>query len=313
MASDTVKSFLQALQQSKLLSDHQWKAVRALARVGRKQAAGEEPDSSTPSGNATSGNDPSGSETSAGAAASGSTGAGSASELKQLVVKLIDRKLLTSWQAAQLQKGQTGFVLGRYRLLFPIGKGGMGHVFKADTFDSDEVVAVKVMARKLTANESLVSRFRREIKASSRLDSQHVVKTLDAGRVGKVDFMVMEFVNGDQIDDIANRHQRLPVGMACEMIRQAAVGLQHAYEKQMVHRDIKPANLIVNWNDDGLGTVKLMDMGLVLIMSEDDTQQQMTRTGQVMGTPDYMSPEQGWDTTSVDIRGDIYSLGCSLF
>lgn len=298
MATDTVKLFLQALQQSKLLSETEWKTVRAHARVGRKQAA-----------------EPEGAELEAGepGAAKPVAATGSANELKQLVVKLIERKLLTPWQAAQLQKGQTGFVLGRYRLLYPIGKGGMGHVFKADTFDSDEVVAVKVMARKLTSNESLVSRFRREIKASSRLDSQHVVRTLDAGRVGKVDFMVMEFVNGDQIDDIANRLQRLPVGIACEIIRHAAIGLQHAFEEQMVHRDIKPANLIVNWGEEGRGTVKLMDMGLVLIMSEDETQQQMTRTGQVMGTPDYMSPEQGWDTTSVDIRGDIYSLGCSLF
>lgn len=287
MATDTVKSFLQALQQSQLLSDTEWKAVRTLARDGRKQI--EQQTSDRP-------------------------GLGTAAELKQLVSSLVERKLLTPWQAAQLQKGQTGFVLGRYRLLYPIGKGGMGHVFKADTFDSDEVVAVKVMARKLTSNESLVSRFQREIKASSRLNSQHVVRTLDAGRVGKVDFMVMEFVNGDQIDDIANRLGKLPVGLACEIIRHAAIGLQHAFEQQLVHRDIKPANLIVNWGDDGRGTVKLMDMGLVLIMSEEDEpEQQMTRTGQVMGTPDYMSPEQGWDTTSVDIRGDIYSLGCSLF
>lgn len=317
MATDEVKSFLQALQQSQLLSESDWKVVRSLARAGRKQATQRSTQQATSDGNAdTSANAKTTGQQSK-TASDGSAGStpptGSASELQQLISGLLKRKILTPWQTAQLQKGQTGFVLGRYRLLCPIGKGGMGHVFKADTFDGDEVVAVKVMARKLTSNESLVSRFRREIKASSLLNSQHVVRTLDAGRVGKVDFMVMEFVNGDQIDDIANRLGRLPVGIACEIIRHAAIGLQHAHEQQMVHRDIKPANLIVNWNEDGRGVVKLMDMGLVLIMSEDETQQQMTRTGQVMGTPDYMSPEQGWDTTSVDIRGDIYSLGCSLF
>lgn len=285
MPADTVKNFLQALQQSQLLSPENWETARTIARGGRQKLAQQKK-------SATAGGDV---------------------ELKQLVKSLVDRALLTPWQAAQLQKGQTGFVLGGYRLLHPIGKGGMGHVFKADTFDSDAVVAVKVMARKLTSNESLVSRFRREIKASSKLNSKHVVRTLDAGRVGKVDFMVMEFVNGEQIEDIVSRTEKLPIGMACEMIRHAALGLQHAFEEQMVHRDIKPANLIVHWDADGQGTVKLMDMGLVLLMSDSDSVQQMTRTGQVMGTPDYMSPEQGWDTTNVDIRGDIYSLGCSLF
>lgn len=284
MAADPVKTFLQGLQKSRLLSSEQWKTVREIAREGRKQNGGSEESSGTRGGG----------------------------ELQYLVSELLKQRLLTQWQAAQLKKGQTGFVLGSYRLLHPVGRGGMGHVFKANRFDSHDEVAVKVMARKLTSNESLVSRFQREIKASSRLNSPHIVKTVDAGRVGKVDFMVMEFVNGDQIDEIANQANTLPVGLACEIARHAAIGLQHAHEQQMVHRDIKPSNLIVNWNPDGNGTVKLMDMGLVMVLG-DDSEHQMTRTGQVMGTPDYMSPEQGWDTTSVDIRGDIYSLGCSLY
>lgn len=225
---------------------------------------------------------------------------------------LVRQKHLTQWQAGQLLKGQTGFVLNQYRLLSPVGRGGMGHVFRALDVSRNQVVAVKVMARKLTGNETLVSRFQREIRASSELNSPYIVRTLDAGRVEKVDFMVMEFVNGDQVDRIANRLGRIPTGLACGIIRQVAEGLQHAHENKMVHRDIKPSNMMVHWDESGTGTAKLMDMGLVLVMSEGEDRS-VTRTGQVMGTPDYMSPEQGWDTTQVDIRSDIYSLGCTLF
>ncbi len=230
-----------------------------------------------------------------------------------LAKTLVRQSHLTEWQARQLLKGQAGFVLNHYRLLNPIGRGGMGHVFRGLDAKTNDVVAVKVMARKLTSNQTLVSRFRREIRATSRLNSPYVVRTLDAGRVGKVDFMVMEFVNGDQLDRIANRLGRVPVGLACEIVRQVAEGLQHAHDHEMVHRDIKPPNIMVHWDESGHGTAKLMDMGLVLMMSDDITEQSVTRAGQVMGTPDYMSPEQGWDTTKVDIRSDIYSLGCTLF
>ncbi|MCA9049108.1 MAG: serine/threonine protein kinase, partial [Planctomycetaceae bacterium] len=231
----------------------------------------------------------------------------------QLADILVRQNHLTEWQSRQLLKGQTGFVLQHYRLLTPIGRGGMGHVFRGmDTRDSS-VVAVKVMARRLKDNQTLVSRFQREIRASSRLNCPHIVRTLDAGRVGNTDFMVMEYVNGDQLDRIAGRLGRVPVRTACEIIRQCAVALQHAHDQQMVHRDIKPANVMVHWQSSGEGVVKLMDMGLVRVMSETGEEDMVTRAGQVMGTPDYMSPEQGWDTTQVDIRSDIYSLGCTLF
>lgn len=234
-------------------------------------------------------------------------------EASALARILVRQQHLTEWQASQLLKGQSGFVLDHYQLLNPVGRGGMGHVFRARDTRDQSIVAVKVMARKLTGNQTLVSRFQREIKASSRLRSSNIVRTLDAGRVGKVDFMVMEFVNGDQVDRIANRLGRLPVGLACELIRQIADGLQHAHQHQMVHRDIKPSNLMIHWGDDGQGTAKLMDMGLVLLLADNEDERTVTRAGQVMGTPDYMSPEQGWDTTHVDIRSDIYSLGCTLF
>lgn len=238
---------------------------------------------------------------------------GIARNIEQVCTELIRRELLTKWQSDQLSRGQTGFVLQQYRLLNPVGRGGMGHVFRARDDRNGAIVAIKVMARRLTGDQTLVNRFRREIRATSLLNNPHIVRTLDAGRVGNVDFMVMEFVSGDQLDKVISRIRILPVGVACEMIRQAAIGLQHAHEKQMVHRDLKPANLMIDWSPGGDGTLKLMDMGLVRLGADDDEQRTVTRTGQIMGTPDYMSPEQGWDTASVDIRSDIYSLGCTLF
>lgn len=233
--------------------------------------------------------------------------------VEQLSAELVRDGLLTSWQRDQLARGQTDFVLQHYRLLEPAGRGGMGYVFRARDERNGQLVAVKVMARRLTGDRTLVNRFRREIRASRQLHSPHIIRTLDAGRVGQTDFMVMEYVNGEQLDRLIRRIGVLPVPLACDIIRQAAVGLQHAHEKQMVHRDIKPANLIIHWEADGRGTVKLMDLGLVRLGEEDEEQRAVTRAGQVMGTPDYMSPEQGWDTARVDIRGDIYSLGCTLF
>ncbi len=232
---------------------------------------------------------------------------------EHVAMELVREEVITQWQSAQLLKGQTGFILQQYRLLAPVGRGGMGHVFKAIDTNSGNIVAIKVMSRKLTGNQTLVNRFRREIRASSLLKSRHIVKTLDAGRVGKVDFMVMEYVNGDQVDRIVSRVAAIPVAMACDIVRQAAIGLQHAHEQKMVHRDLKPGNLIVDWSADGIGTVKIMDMGLVRLSTDGDERTSVTKAGQIMGTPDYMSPEQGWDTATVDIRSDIYSLGCTLF
>lgn len=232
---------------------------------------------------------------------------------ESLCAELVRLGLLTTWQSTQLLKGQTGFVLQHYRLLEAIGRGGMGHVFKAVDGRDASIVAIKVMSRKLSANPHLVNRFKREIRASSLLNNPHIVRTLDAGRVGKVDFMVMEYVHGDQLDSILARVPQIPIPMVCEVIRHAALGLQHAHERKMVHRDIKPGNLMIDWSAEGQGTVKIMDMGLVRLSEDTEEHTSVTRAGQVMGTPDYMSPEQGWNTATVDIRSDIYSLGCTFF
>jgi len=280
MSESQTNEFFAVLKKSGLLTPEQFQAAQGLARK------------LSPTGN-----DSGGQSTSA----------------ESIAAELVRQKLLTEWQASQILKGQTGFILQQYRLLVPVGKGGMGHVFRARDDRSGAIIAIKVMSRKLSGNQTLVNRFRREIRASSQLNSPHIVRTLDAGCVGRVDFMVMEFVNGDQLDHVLSRISAVPASTACDIVRQVAVGLQHAHEQKMVHRDIKPGNLIVDWSADGRGTVKIMDMGLVRLGNEEEERTAVTRAGQVMGTPDYMSPEQGWDTATVDIRSDIYSLGCTFF
>lgn len=236
------------------------------------------------------------------------------SATERLAKHLVRDKTLTHWQAQVLISKGGNFFLGDHKLLELIGRGGMGTVYKAEHTVLDRIVAVKVMSKELMSNQALVARFHKEIEAGAALDNKHVVRSIDANIVGHTHFLVMEYVEGDTLWAVLHRRKDLPVGEACEYIRQAAIGLQHAHEMGMVHRDIKPSNLIRTWRGNGKPLVKIFDLGLARIVSEQvNNTDEMTRTGQIMGTPEYMSPEQGWDTKKVDIRGDIYSLGCTLF
>lgn len=227
--------------------------------------------------------------------------------------KLVNEGTLTQWQSDQLFAGRKHFVMGDYRLLDMAGRGGMGAVFKAEHVRLKRLVAMKTLAPELVDKPAQVARFQKEIEAASALESPNVVRALDAIKVGRSYVLVMEFVKGEPLSRIGKHRGRMPAGEVSEYIRQAALGLQHAHEKGMVHRDIKPGNLILTWQSDGSPLVKVFDLGLARFVSERVDRSEMTRTGQVMGTPDYMSPEQGWDTRTVDIRGDVYSLGCSAF
>ena len=227
--------------------------------------------------------------------------------------KLVKEGTLTQWQWDQLLAGRKNFVVGEYRLLDLAGRGGMGAVFKAEHIRLKRIVALKTLNPELVNKPAQVARFQKEIQAAAALESPHVVRALDAAQTAKSYILVMEYVEGEPLSKAAKLRGRLPVGEACEYIRQAALGLQHAHERGMVHRDIKPGNLILTWRNDGSPLVKVFDLGLARFVSERVDHSEMTRTGQVMGTPDYMSPEQGWDTRSVDIRGDVYSLGCTAF
>jgi len=209
------------------------------------------------------------------------------------------------------------YKIGRY-----LGAGGMGLVYQAEHRLMDRVVALKIIHRDLSRHPRVVQRFRQEVRAAGRLSHPNIVAAYDAEQAGDAHFLVMEYVDGVSLDRLIARRGPLEPSYACYFIRQAAKGLQHAFEKGMVHRDIKPQNLMLNRN----GQIKILDFGLARLAHESrtadrdfdpdaapDDRPDITRLGDIMGTPDYMAPEQAFDSSQADIRADIYSLGCTLY
>jgi eukaryotic-like serine/threonine-protein kinase len=235
---------------------------------------------------------------------------------------LVERGLLTRFQAEQLLAGRTsGFLLGQYRILDQIGQGGMGRVFKADHRTLGRLVALKVLAPGLLKTERVQQLFRREVRAAARLLHPNIVTAFDAGQEGARAYLVMEFVEGPNLDQLVRARGPLPVGLACDYVRQIAQGLQYAHLRGMVHRDIKPANILVQPDEhltDGPGTAKLTDFGLARLQessgkSDAELGTVLTKPNTVMGTPDYIAPEQARSLHKADIRSDLYSLGCTFY
>jgi tRNA A-37 threonylcarbamoyl transferase component Bud32 len=197
--------------------------------------------------------------------------------------------------------------LGRYEVLGKLAAGGMGAVFKARHAELGKVVALKVLPAG-EMDEVRVARFRNEIRAIGRLNHPNIVAAHDAGELGGVHFLVMDFVEGLDLARVLERHGRLSVPDACEAVRQAALGLQHAFERGLVHRDVKPSNLMLAPG----GRVQVLDLGLARSFAEAaaDT---LTARGMLLGTADYLAPEQWEHAHAADTRADIYSLGCTLY
>lgn len=227
---------------------------------------------------------------------------------------LIDRGQLTTWQVNQLLAGRRAFFLGRYKLVDRIGQGGMGVVFKAQHAVMDRVVAIKVLNRALLSNPQAVARFNREVKTAAALNHPNIIAAYDADAVGNTHFLAMEFAEGCDLNQWLRAHGPFEAAAACECVRQAAEGLNHAWRQGMVHRDIKPVNLLVIWNQETeRPVVKILDMGLARFASESNEDGGLTRIGQTIGTPDYIAPEAAENFKGADIRADLFSLGCSLF
>jgi serine/threonine protein kinase len=235
--------------------------------------------------------------------------------------QLVARGALTPYQVEEVLAGRGQELrLGPYVVLGCLGQGGMGAVYKAHHAELDRIAAVKVIRSTHLHSPAATERFKREARAAAQLRHPNVVLVYDAGETASgVRFLAMEYVEGTDLGMLVKQHGPLPVLPVCDYIRQAALGLQHLHEHGLVHRDIKPSNLLLQQPGPGdpptRRTIKIVDLGLVRLQTGADGEQPatMTASGSVMGTPDYLAPEQALDAHSVDIRADLYSLGCTMY
>jgi len=227
---------------------------------------------------------------------------------RQLQKKLAPQPAATGAGNAPTVTWQGPTELGEYRLMEKLGEGGMGTVYKALHSRLDRVVAVKLLRRDHLRDEHSVARFDREIKAAGAVDHPNVVRAMDAREIDGTRLLAMEYAEGVDLNTLVARAHPISIADACELARQTAQGLDAVHQHGLVHRDVKPSNLML----DRRGQVKLLDLGLARLQ-RDRGGEEVTGTAQGLGTVDYMAPEQVGEARSVDIRADIYSLGCTLY
>jgi serine/threonine protein kinase len=225
--------------------------------------------------------------------------------------KLIAQGLITRFQAQQLLAGRhKGFRIGGYLIKDMLGRGGMGAVYLAEHLELHRKVAIKVLVPGRDEDQKLaLERFIREARSAAALDHPNIVRIFDVARHNEVPYLVMEYVDGETLQQVLDRDGAIPYPIATEYVAQAAAGLQHAHEKGFIHRDIKPGNLM----RDKSGAIKILDMGLARSSSSGDNLTERLDNGAVVGTADFIAPEQALNQPNIDGRADIYSLGASFF
>jgi serine/threonine protein kinase/formylglycine-generating enzyme required for sulfatase activity len=232
-------------------------------------------------------------------------------DAQELGRALFKHKALTMYQVRECYAGKArDLILGNYTILDKIGQGGMGQVFKAHHRRMDRIVAIKILPARVTNEHERAARFEREAKAAAKLNHPNIVTAFDADQANGLHFLVMEFVEGCDLKAWVTKNGPLTLDQALSCVVQAARGLKYAHSRGVIHRDIKPANLLL----DREGTVKILDMGIARLLSAGDiSESDLTGTGQIIGTIDYMAPEQALNTKYADQRADIYSLGATLW
>jgi serine/threonine protein kinase len=226
----------------------------------------------------------------------------------ELADRLVAMGYLNRWQVEQLCEGHTKFRLGPYRIVDAIGKGGMGHVFKGEHELLGRIEAVKVLPRSKSTPEAIAA-FQREMRVQAQLDHPNLVRISYADRDGDTYFFVTEYVPGTDLRRLVRRHGPLPATIAASIIAQAAEGLHYAHRRGLVHRDIKPGNLLVTPD----GRTKLTDLGLAWFLMDDLGPVAGAKSGTIVGTADYLAPENIAEPDKVRPVSDIYSLGCTFY
>jgi tRNA A-37 threonylcarbamoyl transferase component Bud32 len=222
---------------------------------------------------------------------------------------LVKGELLTEWQSDKLLSGKhRGFILGKYKLLRMLGKGGMSSVYLAEHILMRARRAIKVLPKNRVADATYLERFRIEARAAAKLDDPNIIHTYDIDEYEGQHYLVMEYVEGQDLHQLVKEHGPLDFMIAADYVAQVARGLSHAHAMGLIHRDIKPANCLVDKNK----VVKLLDMGLARLI-DDEASLTLDNNENVLGTADYLAPEQALNSHKADARSDVYSLGCTFY